>query len=70
MKRTTDKCDRYYIYNIGNKNYSEFGDLSGTDHVFKSSKKMAEIALQMDVDSPDNTLQLENVYIDTTHTGI
>ena len=37
-----------------------------SDYVFKSSRIMAELAIQMDVEGPDNILQ-ENVYFDTTH---
>ena len=65
-----DKRDKYYIYNIGNKNFAESSDLSATDHVFKSSRKMAEIALQMNEDAPENLLELENAYFDATHTCI
>ena len=65
IKRTTDTRDKYYIYKIGNRNLS-----GGSDYVFKSSKKMAEIAILMDVDGPENILQLENAYFDTTHTRV
>ena len=65
IKRTTDTRDKYYIFRIGNKN------LNGeSDYVFKSSKKMGEIAWHMDVDGPDNILQLENAYFDATHTRV
>ena len=70
LKRTTDKRDKYYIYNIGNKNFADFSDVAATDHVFKSSSKMAEIALQMNEDAPENLLQLENAYFDVTHTHV
>ena len=70
LKQTTDKKDKYYIYNIGNKNLSEFGELAGTDHVFKSSSKMAQIALLMNEDAEENILQLENAYFDSTHTCV
>ena len=65
IKHTTDTWDKYYIYKIGNRNLS-----GGSDYVFKSSKKMAEIAILMDVDGPENILQLENAYFDTTHTCV
>ena len=55
LKQTTDKKDKCYIYNIGNKNLSEFGELAGTDHVFKSSSKIAQIALLMNEDAEENT---------------
>ena len=54
--------DKYYIYQIGNVNCGH-----ECDHVFKSSKKMAEIALNMDIDGEENILQLENAYFDATH---
>ena len=65
MKKKTDTKDIYYIYQIGNINYG-----NTVDHVFKSSHKMAEIALQMDVNGEDNILQLENAYFDATHSCV
>ena len=67
LKRKTDESDKYYIYSIGNSHFSEDAT---TDHIFKSSKEMAELAIAMDQDSPDNILQLENAYFDTTHTRV
>ena len=63
IKHTTDTRDKYYIYQIGNKNLN-----GGSDFVFKCSKKMGQIAITMDVDGPENILQLENAYFDATHT--
>ena len=65
MKKKTDTKDIYYIYQIGNINYG-----NTVDHVFKSSHKMAEIALQMDVNGEDNILLLENAYFDATHSRV
>ena len=65
IKRTTDTRDKFYIYRIGNRNLD-----GGSDYVFKSSRKMGEIALQMDVEGPENILQLENAYFDATHTRV
>ena len=65
IKRTTDTRDKFYIYKIGNRNLD-----CGSDYVFKSSRKMGEIALQMDVEGPENILQLENAYFDATHTRV
>ena len=62
IKRKTDEHDPYYIFRIGNKNLD-----SGCHFVFKSSRKMAEIALQMDQDGKDNILQMENAYFDAAH---
>ena len=65
IKRKTDEHDPYYIFQIRNK----ILDL-GCDFVFKSSQKMAEIALQMDQDGENNILQMENAYFDVSHTRV
>ena len=67
VKRKTDKRDPYYIFEIGNKNYS-----SGTecDYVFKSSHRMAQMAVDMDQAGPENMLQMENAYFDATHSRV
>ena len=65
LKQKTDQKDPYYIYRIGNKNLA-----GGTDFVFKSSQKLAQIALAMDVDGLGNILQMENAYFDATHTRV
>ena len=65
LKQKTDESDKYYIYSIGNSDFSE--DVT-TDHIFKSSKETAELAIAMDQDSPNKILQLENAYFDATHT--
>ena len=44
LKKKTDKMDKYYIYQIGNVNCGH-----ECDHVFKSSWKMAELAIHMDL---------------------
>ena len=64
LKWKTDESDKYYIYSIGN---SDFSEDATTDHIFKSSKEMAELAIAMDQESPNNILQLENAYFDATH---
>ena len=65
IKQTTDTQDKFYIYRIGNRNLN-----GGSDYVFKSSKKMGEMALLMGVKGPENILQLENAYFDATHTRV
>ena len=65
VKQKTDKKDPFYIYRIGNRNLG-----GGTDYVFKSSRKMAQMALHMDVDGEPNILQMENAYFDATHTWV
>ena len=41
-----------------------------SDFVFKSSNIMAELAIQMDVEGPENILQEQNAYFDATHTRV
>ena len=65
IKRKTDQRDPYYIFRIGNKNLD-----GGCDYVFKSARKMAQIAIMMDQDGEPNILQMENAYFDTTHTRV
>ena len=65
VKAKTDTKDPFYIYKIGNKNLS-----GGCDFVFKSSRRMAKMALDMDVDGEANILQMENAYFDATHTRV
>ena len=64
VKRKTDQGDPYYIYEIGNKNYT-MDDVC--DYVFKTSRKIALMAINMDQDGPENILQMENAYFDATH---
>ena len=65
MKRTLDEVDEYYVYRINN------GLLNGeSDYVFKSLKQMAQLAIRMDVNGPEDGLQMENAYCDATHTRV
>ena len=59
-----DKGDPYYIYEIGNQNYTT-DDVC--NYVFKTSRKMVTMAISMDQDRPDNLLQMENAYFDAMH---
>ena len=59
---TKDEC---YIYRINNSNYND-----GYDYVFKSSRKMVELALKMDIDGDKNIMQTENAYFDSTHSWV
>ena len=66
MKQKTDKRDTYHIYQINNGNLN-----NSSDYIFKASKRMAQLAISMDVDSPEKSvLQEENAYFDATHTQI
>ena len=61
-----DKKDPFYIYRVGNKNYG-----NSSDFVFKTSRKMAEIAIQMDkTNTEDTLLKTCNAYFDATHTRV
>ena len=65
VKAKTDTKNPFYIYKIGNKNLG-----GGSDFVFKSSRRMAKMAIDMDVDGKANLLQMENAYFDATHTHV
>ena len=66
MKQKTDNRDTYHIYRINNGNLN-----NSSDYVFKSSRRMAQLAISMDVDSHEkNVLQEENAYFNTMHTRI
>ena len=65
MKRTLNEVDEYYIYRINN------GSLNGESYyVFKSSKQMVQLAIHMDVNGPEDGLQMENAYFDVTYTRV
>ena len=65
MKRGADNKDPYYIYRISNGLHN-----NSSDYVFKSSQKMAQLAVQMDIDGPPHIFQNENAYFDTTHSHV
>ena len=67
VKRKTDTWDPYYVYEIGNQNYKSGNQC---DYVFKSSRRMVKMAIDMDQDGPDNLLQTENAYFDATHSHV
>ena len=61
QRKGVDKKSPYYIYKVNN------GASNNTsDYVFKTSSVMAQIATDMDIDGPQNILQKENAYFDTT----
>ena len=66
IKETADKSDPMYIYKINscsmNPDYPDF--------VFKTSKLMMEIAMQMDQSGPENTLQDEMCFFDGAHSRV
>ena len=63
LKAVTDTTDKYYIYRINDQNLN--GNLS---YVFKSSRKMAELAIKMDQDSNgEDPMNNEVIYFDGMH---
>ena len=68
MKQKTDKRDIYHIYWINNGNLN-----NSSDYIFKASKRMVQLAISMDVDSPENIFLIvfyENAYFNAMHTRI
>jgi hypothetical protein len=63
FKKTTDADDEMLIYKMNNK------DLNGEpSYVFKSSTKMAQLAIEMDIESTHvNVMQEEPVFFDGMH---
>ena len=57
-----DKEDKYLIYKINKLQFN-----GCPDYVFKSSAPMAQLAIDMDQDSPEQLLQGEEAYFDTCH---
>ena len=65
MKRTLDEVNEFYVHRINNRS------LNGeSDYIFKSSQEMAELAIRMDVNGPEDGLQKENAFFDVTHTRV
>ena len=64
INKQANMKDEFNIYKLNN------GSMNDSSDVFKSSRIMAELAIQMDVKGPDNILQEENAYFDATHTRV
>ena len=66
VKKGSDNIDKFYIYHISNSMMND-----QLDYVFKSSLKMAEVAILMDqTSSTYNALQEEDCFFDGTHTRV
>ena len=64
LKSCTDTSDKYLIFKIHDQNMSG----SGQSFVFKTSRKMASLCLNMDQNNPtENPLQSEPAYFDGMH---
>ena len=61
VKKGTDRYDPNYIYRL---NYGSMKN--GSDYVFLSSTKMAEVVVKMDINGDPNCLQEEPAYFDGT----
>ena len=62
VKKGSDELDKLYIYEVNNSKMNSLPDF-----VVKSSSKILEIAVEMDVDGPSNILQDEDSYFDGCH---
>ena len=66
VKKGSDNIAKFYIYHINNSMMND-----QPDYVFKSSLKMAKVAILMDQTSSSyNALQEEDCYFDGTHTRV
>ena len=65
IKKQGDLKDEFNVYRINNGSMNNC-----SDYVFKSSRVMAELTVQMDVTGPENILQQENTYVGVTHTHV
>ena len=66
VKKGSDNIDKFYIYHINNSMIN-----GQPDYVFKSSLKMAKVAILMvQASSTYNALQEEDCYFDGTHTRV
>ena len=63
VKQATDKEDKYLIYKINNTQFN-----GHPNYIFKSSAPMAQLAIDMDQNSPEHPLQGEEAYFDGCHT--
>ena len=63
LKQVTDTTDPYLIYKVNDSSFN-----NNDDFVFKSSRKMAQLAINMDQNSPgNNPLKGEFCYFDGMH---
>ena len=60
--KTTDKEDKYPIYQINNSQFN-----GQPNYFFKSSVPMAQLANDMDQNGPEHPLQGEEAYFDSCH---
>ena len=62
VKEGSDKVDPFHVYKINSKRLN-----NKPDYVMKSSSKILKLAVEMDVDGPDNPLKAEDAFFDGSH---
>ena len=62
VKEGSDKVDPFRVYKINSKRLN-----NKADYVMKSSSKILKLAVEMDVDGPDNPLKAEDAFFDGSH---
>ena len=62
VKEGSDTVDPFHIYKINSKRLN-----NKPDYVMKSSSKILKLAIDMDVDGPDNPLKSEDAFFDGSH---
>ena len=62
VKEGSDTVDPFHIYKINSKRLN-----NKPDYVIKSSSKILKLAIDMDVDGPDNPLKSEDAFFDGSH---
>ena len=62
LKKGSDSIAPFHIYYINSKKMNNLPDF-----VMKSSSKILQIAIDMDIDGPENPLQLEDAYFNSSH---
>ena len=62
VKEGSDKVDPFHLYKINSKRLN-----NKPDYVMKSSSKILKLAIDMDVDGPDNPLKMEDPFFNRSH---
>ena len=62
VKEGSDTVDPFHVYKIDSKRLN-----NKPDYVMKSSSKILKLAIDIDVDGPDNPLKSEDAFFDGSH---
>ena len=65
IKRASDSNDTMHIYKINTKHMND-----QPDYIFKTSRIMMEMALKMDQNTTENSLQEELCFFDDAHSRV